>query len=248
VIVEKSMHPEWLSNSWLVADRPGGHGVIVDTGAPSEPILAKVQELGLTISHLLCTHHHMDHTVNNDLYRSRLHSIVCGHAAERQLFGRLDRELEDGAELAVGDLRIRAMHVPGHTVGQLAYLVDDRAIFTGDTLFRGTVGGTCGPGHATFADLRHSIMEVLMKLPGETAVHPGHTAETTIGEEWEHNPFIRLWRGLGGEPEKPCMALGRAAVLLLRAEDYDGGTKCQVRFDFDGGGVDIVPGSQVRAL
>jgi len=242
------MHPGWLANSWLVADRPGGHGVIVDTGGPSEPILAKVEELGLTIGQILCTHHHMDHTANNDLYRSRLQSVVCGHAAERELFGGLDRELQDGEELQAGDLSIRALHLPGHTIGQLAFLVNDRAIFTGDTLFRGTVGGTCAPGHATFADLHHSIMEKLMKLPAETSVHPGHTAETTIGEEWENNPFIQLWRGLQKEPEKPCIALGRPAVLLLRAEDYDGGSKCQVRFDFDGGGLDIVPGSQVRDL
>jgi len=246
VILEKSMHTGWLSNSWLVADRPGGHGVIVDTGGPAESILAKVEELGLKIGHVLCTHHHMDHTANNDLYRSRFKSIVCGHAAERKLFGGLDRELEDGEELQAGGLRIRALHLPGHTTGQLAFLVDDRAIFTGDTLFRRTVGGTCAPGHATFADLHHSIMEKLMKLPGETSVHPGHTAETTIGEEWENNPFIRLWRGLQSEPERPCVAFGRQATLLLRAEDYDGGTKCQVRFE--GGEVDIVPGSQVKSL
>jgi glyoxylase-like metal-dependent hydrolase (beta-lactamase superfamily II) len=242
------MHPGWLSNSWLVADEPGGQGVIVDSGGPSEPLIEKVEELGLTVGHLLCTHHHLDHTVNNDFYRSRLGSLICGHPAERELFGALDREIEDGEELEVGTLRIRALHIPGHTIGQLAFLIGDRSIFTGDTLFRGTVGGTCGPGHATFDDLHHSIMEVLMKLPGETVVHPGHADETTIAEEWERNPFIRFWRGLESEPEKPCIAMGRAAALLLRATDYDGGTKCQVRFDFDGGGLDIVPGSQVQTL
>jgi hydroxyacylglutathione hydrolase len=240
------MHPGWLSNSWLVADRPGGHGVIIDTGGPSEPILAKVEELGLTIPNILCTHHHMDHTANNDLYRSRLKSAVCGHAAERELFGGLERELQDDEELEAGDLRIRALHLPGHTIGQLGFLVNERAMFTGDTLFRGAVGGTCGPGHATFADLHHSIMEVLMKLPGETSVHPGHAGGTTIGEEWENNPFIRLWRGFAGEPERACMALGRPALLQLRATDYDGGGKCQVRFE--SGGLDIVPGSQVQSL
>jgi glyoxylase-like metal-dependent hydrolase (beta-lactamase superfamily II) len=245
VIVEQSMHPGWLSNSWLVADEPGGEGVIVDAGGPSEPILSKVAELGLSIGHVLCTHHHGDHTANNGLYRSRLGSIVCGHALERELFRGLDRELADGEELAAGSLRIRALHLPGHTVGQLGFLVDGRAVFTGDTLFRGTVGGTVGPGHATFDDLSHSIMEVLMKLPAETAIYPGHSGPTSIGEEWESNPFIRLWRGLDSVPEKPCVALGRPATLLLRAMDYDGGTKCQVRFDFDGGGVEIVPGSRV---
>ena len=61
-------------------------------------------------------------------------------------------------------------------------------------------------------------MVVFMKLPHDTIVHPGHTDPTTIGEEWEHNPFIRLWRGVDQVEERPCRALGQAATLLLRAD------------------------------
>jgi glyoxylase-like metal-dependent hydrolase (beta-lactamase superfamily II) len=247
VIIERSMHPGWLSNTWLVADRPGGHAVLIDTGGPPGPILMKIEALRLTVTHALCTHHHLDHVENNGLFKERTGCIVCGHGSERRLFGALDREVADGEEIAPGGLRIRALHIPGHTIGQLAYVVGDEAVFTGDTLFRGSVGGTRAPGHATIADLRRSVMDVLMALPRGMAVHPGHTESTTIGAEWEANPFIRAWRGEDAVRPRPCTVRGEAASLLLRAADYDGGTKCWVRFEADGR-EDIVPGSIVRDL
>jgi glyoxylase-like metal-dependent hydrolase (beta-lactamase superfamily II) len=247
VIIEKTMNRAYLSNTYLVADKPGGYAVVIDTGGPTGPILGKIEELRLTVSHVLCTHHHVDHVAHNADYKSRFGCPICGHAEERRMFGDLDVELKDGDELKTGDLHIRALHVPGHTVGQLSFLVNEERVFTGDTLFRRAVGGTRAPGHATFEEIRHSIMEVLMRLPRETVVHPGHTQPTTIGEEWERNPFIRLWRGLDRPAEQRCTAFGQAATLLLQAEDYDGGTKCWVRFD-EGGVLDIVPGSQVRVL
>ncbi len=130
-------------------------------------------------------------------------------------------------------------------MGQLAYLVEGSTVFTGDTLFAGSVGGTRAPGHGTFGQLKSSIMETLMKLPHETAVLPGHTQATTIGTEWETNPFIRAWRGVDSPAPGPCVAGGRTATLLLRAADYDGGTKCWVRFP-DEGREEILPGSIVR--
>jgi len=247
VIIEKTMSQGWLSNTWLVADRPGGHAVIIDTGGPIEPIVAAIREHRLTPSHVLCTHHHIDHVQFNGEYRSQYGCPICGHAVEGELLGGLDVTLADGDELVSGDLHVRALHTPGHTRGMLAYVVNDERVFTGDALFRRTVGGTRGPGHATFEDLRHSIMDVLMRLPAETVVHPGHTDATTVGEEWEANPFVRMWRGLDSPDSRRCTAFGRPATLLLSARDYDGGTKAWVRFD-EGQVLDVVPGSQVRIL
>jgi glyoxylase-like metal-dependent hydrolase (beta-lactamase superfamily II) len=245
MIIEKTMDTSWLSNTWLVADAQGGHGVIVDTGGPMQPILDLVDRHRLTITHVLCTHHHGDHTAHNDDYSRRFGCPVVGHASERDLFGHLDQEVGDGEILTSGSLRIQALHIPGHTLGQLAFLVNDAHVFTGDTLFRRSVGGTRAPGHTTCEDIRHSIMERLMKLPPETTVHPGHTDPTTIGDEWEHNPFVRVWRGVDTAGEERCTAFGRPATLLLSADDYDGGQKCWIRFD-EGDKLDIVPGSQVR--
>jgi hydroxyacylglutathione hydrolase len=246
MIIGKSMSEDWLSNTWLVADKPGGRAVVIDTGAPTEPIRRKLEELGLTVTHALCTHHHVDHVANSPYYR-KLGAEICGHAREEHLFDRLDRTLADGETIVTGDLRIKALHIPGHTLGQLAFLVDDERVFTGDTLFRGSIGGTRGPGHTTYEDIHRSIMDILMKLPPETIVHPGHMGPTTIGQEWESNPFIRIWRGLDDPEIKRCTAMGRPADLVLRATDYDGGTKCWVRFD-DGDRLDIVAGSQVRDM
>ncbi len=245
MIIEKTMSDGWLSNTWLVGDRPGGHAVLIDTGGPMEPIVEAIERHRLTVSHVLCTHHHIDHVQHNAAYKSRFGCPICGHRSENRLFGGLDLELSDGDELVTGGLHVRALHTPGHTLGMLAFLVNEQRVFTGDTLFRRTVGGTRAPGHTTFEELRHSIMEVLMRLPKQTAVHPGHTDPTTIAEEWEHNPFIRLWRGVATPAERRCTAFGQPATLLLQARDYDGGTKCWVRFD-EGNKLDVVPGSQVR--
>ena len=247
MIVERTMDPGWLSNAYLVADKPGGRAVLIDTGGPSGPILEKVAELRLTVSHVLCTHHHADHIAHNAEFKARFGCPICGHGKERELFGGLDVEIGDGDEIVTGGLHVRALHVPGHTLGQLAYLVNDERVFTGDTLFRESVGGTRAPGHGSFEELRHSIMDVLMRLPAGMKVHPGHTDPTTIGEEWERNPFIRAWRGLDSPRETRCTAFGLPAALLLRARDYDGGSKCWVRFD-EGNRLDVVPGSKVEVL
>ena len=218
--------------------------MLIDTGGPVEPILRTLEEQRLTLTHVLCTHHHVDHVLHNAEYKERFGCPICGHRAERELFGELDRELAHDEELSVGGLRIRALHIPGHTLGQLGFLVNEERVFTGDTLFQGSIGGTRGPGHTTYDDIHHSIMDVLMALPKDTIVHPGHVDETTIGREWEENPFVRMWRGLEDSSGVPCKAFGEPATLLLRAADYDGGTKCQVRF-LESGMLDIVPGSQV---
>lgn len=245
MIIQKTMSEGWLSNTWLVGDRPGGHCVIIDTGAPMEPILRCIQEHRLTPTHVLCTHHHPDHVLYNTAYKERFGCPVCGHADERSLFGDLDEDLIGGDEIHSGELTIRALHIPGHTLGQLAFLVNEEAVFTGDTLFRRSIGGTRGRGHTTFADLKHSILEVLMRLDPEMPVYPGHMDPTTIGEEWQENPFLQLWRGEIAPSGESCLALGEPAELLLRARDYDGGFKCQVRFEASGE-VDLVPGSRVE--
>lgn len=250
--IARSMHPGWLSNSWLVADQPGGHAVLVDSGGPLEPIVAAIEEQRLTLTHVLCTHHHIDHVAHNADYQGRYGCCVCGHTAERALFSGLERDLDteltDGDELCSGELRIRALHVPGHTLGQLAFLIGDgrerERVFTGDTLFRRSVGGTRGPGHTTYDDLRHSVLEVLLQLPKETIVHPGHMETTTVAEEWEQNPFVRLWRGLDSPREVDCTVGDEPARLVLEARDYDGGTKALVRFP--DGSLDLAPGSRVQ--
>jgi len=247
MIIERSMHPEWLSNSYLVADRPGGHGVVIDSGGPPEPLLEAVGRNELTVPLLLLTHHHHDHVANNHVFKERLGVEIRADPREAEQLLDVDRALEPGEVLEVGDLRIDWLETPGHTAGMLAFRVGDRDVFTGDTLFRGSVGGVRAPGSTTFEDLKASIMDVLMKLPHETRVHPGHTDATTIGDEWEHNAFVRVWRGVDPESSDRCRVGEEEATLVLFAPDYDGGHKAWVRWD-DSGRDDIVPGSVVTRV
>ena len=239
------MHPDWLSNAYLVADRAGGDAVIIDSGGPSEALLAEIERHGVTPTHLLLTHHHHDHVAENHVYKERFGVEILAHPLEAERLVDVDRALEPGELLAVGDLRIDALHTPGHTDGMLSFRVSDEHVFTGDTLFRGSVGGVRAPGSTTFDDLHRSIMQVLMKLPPETEVHPGHSGPTTVGEEWDRNAFIRLWRGLDEEGHERCRVGDEWGTLVLWGPDYDGGHKAWVRWE-ETGRDDIVPGSAVE--
>jgi hydroxyacylglutathione hydrolase len=121
--------------------------------------------------------------------------------------------------------------VPGH-------------VFTGDTLFKNSIGGVRAPGSTGYADIRSSIMDTLMGLDHATAVHPGHTDPTTIGAEWENNAFIRVWRGLDPEGTEQVAVGSEPATLVVWGDDYDGGHKAWVRWA--DGSDDIVAGSQVQ--
>jgi hydroxyacylglutathione hydrolase len=245
LLVERSMSPEWLSNAYLVADGPGGHGVVIDSGGPPEPLLEAIEREGITVEHLLLTHHHHDHVAENQVFKERLGVEILAHPLEAEQLLDVDRTIEPDEPIRVGDLEIRPLHTPGHTGGMLSFLVNGSDVFTGDTLFKGSVGGVKAPGATGFQDLKSSILDVLMKLPPETTVHPGHTDPTNIAAEWEENPFIRLWRGLDEESSDRCTVWERPATLVLFAPDYDGGHKAWIRWD-DSGEDDIVPGSQVQ--
>jgi hydroxyacylglutathione hydrolase len=244
MILERSMHDQYLSNTYLVADEDGGTAVMIDAGGPLDPLLEAIEDRGLRLSHVLLTHHHYDHVCDLDRVLERHPDArVLIHPAERDQVERATGTIEPGKTVRAGGLSIEAIHTPGHTNGMLSFLVDGN-VFTGDTLFRNSVGGVRAPGHTTYADLKTSIMDRLMALPPDTAIRPGHTDPTTVAQEWEGNAFIRVWRGLDPEGDEPCTALGEQATLVLWGDDYDGGHKAWVRWS--DGSDDIVPGSQVR--
>ena len=245
MIVERSMSEGWLSNTYLVAAEPGGDAFLVDAGGPVEPLLAAADEHGLTVTHVLLTHHHHDHVAELEAAKRRWpDAAVLIHPAERDLVDGATGDLEPERPLRIGGLVVEPLPTPGHTRGMLSLLVDGREVFTGDTLFRNSVGGVRAPGHTTYADLKHSIMEVLLELPAETVIRPGHTDPTTVAEELEGNAFVRVWRGLDPEGGEPCTAMGKPATLVLLGDDYDGGHKAWVRWE--DGADDIVPGSKVE--
>jgi hydroxyacylglutathione hydrolase len=244
VIVERTEHPGWTSNAYLVAEGPGGSGVLVDSNGVEEPLLEQIDRDAIAITHVLVTHHHGDHVVRVGELARRYGVAVVGSAESREAGVPVDETIGDGDVVRSGGLEIRALATPGHCAGHLALLVDGTDVLTADCLFKGTVGGTVGGGPTGYEDQVRSIMDVLMALPPETRVHPGHTLPSTIGDEWEANPFVRIWRGLDAEGDQPCRVRGEDATLVLWAPDYDGTNKAWVRFD-DGRDA-IVGGSQVE--
>jgi hydroxyacylglutathione hydrolase len=214
------MDPDWLSNAYLIADELGGTAVFVDSGAPLEPLFEAVERDGLTVSHLLTTHADHDHI-----------------AGDSEITARYGVPIIKG-DLETGGLRIGALPTPGHKDDHLAFVVNDELVVTGDVLFKDAVGG------GDFEQIRRSVMDVLMQLPDELRVLPGHTDETTIGREREHNPFVRVWRGVDPEGNERVRVDGEEATLVVWSPDYDGKGKAWVRF---GDGRDaIVGGSRVE--
>ncbi|MGI8595228.1 MAG: MBL fold metallo-hydrolase [Solirubrobacteraceae bacterium] len=246
MIRKRSMADQWLSNTYLVADEPGGVAVLIDAGGPVAPLLEAIDEHDLTLSHVLLTHHHHDHVAELGEVLERFGDIeVLAHPADGEEVMGTTGTIEPGQKLTIGGLDIEAIHTPGHTAGMLNFLVNGSDLYTGDTLFKGSVGGVRAPGSTSYEDLRASIMDTLMALGEEIDVHPGHTDPTTIGDEWEGNAFIRTWRGLDPEGDEPCKVFGdQDATLVLFGDDYDGGHKAWIRWP--DGRDDIVPGSQVR--
>ena len=238
------MSDGWLSNTYLVAGEAGGDAFFIDAGGPVEPLIAKADEHDLNVTHVLLTHHHGDHVAELEALKQRWPDAeVLIHPDERDAVPGATGDLLPDQELDIGGLSVKALHTPGHTAGMLSLLVGGTDVFTGDTLFKGSVGGVRAPGSTGYDDLKHSIMDVLLALPPETTIRPGHTDPTTVGDELRANGFVRIWRGEAGEDGRACTAMGEQATLVLLGDDYDGGHKAWVRWP--DGRDDIVPGSQV---
>ena len=221
MLVEKSMHPDWLSNAFAVAAE-GGPAVFVDSGADVAPLIEAVERWGATPVAILRTHAHGDHVENEDVLVRRYSIPVLAEPGEWKWDG----------------LRVQGLATPCHSDDGLSFVVDDEVVATGDTLFRDAVGG------GDVAVVRQSVMEVLLTLPDATRVLPGHADETTIGRERRENPFIRVWSGAEEEGSERVRVGGRDATLLVWSPDYDGNGKAWVRFD--DGSEATVGGSRVE--
>jgi hydroxyacylglutathione hydrolase len=245
LILERTENPQWLSNAYLVADEQSGKGILIDGNDVLDPLLDRAEREGIEVTHVLLTHPHGDHVAGVAEARKRLGGppLVAHGDATAEIADEVDEILDAGSRLETGGLRVEALSTPGHATGHLAFLINGTDVFTGDVLFKGTVGGTMAPGASGFEDLKASVMR-LMALPPETRVHPGHREPTTIGEELEANPFVRVWRGIDEVGAEACTVWDRAATLKLWAPDYDGGNKAWIVFE-DSGEEAIVGGSQV---
>ncbi|MCS7118380.1 MAG: MBL fold metallo-hydrolase [Thaumarchaeota archaeon] len=189
------------TNCYIVSNRDDA--LIVDPGWDVERILSAIGDLRVTL--IVATHGHFDHVGAVEELRERLGVEFVMHRRDEELldvaaehavrFGlrfrrpRPDRYIEEGEEIELGDCSIRAIHTPGHSPGSVCLLFGF-TLFSGDTLFMGSVGRTDLTG-GNFDQLDSSIRRKLYVLDDATIVYPGHGPTTTIGFEKRFNPFVR---------------------------------------------------------
>jgi glyoxylase-like metal-dependent hydrolase (beta-lactamase superfamily II) len=195
----------FAANCYLLACEETRQGVIIDPGAEARAILELVAREKVKIQYIINTHGHIDHVGANEEVRQALDVPLLVHEADGEMckkphaslsafVGKLrlaapDRLLNDGEKITVGNLTIEVIATPGHTRGSVS-LFAGGALFTGDTLFAGSIGRTDFPG-GSFEQIIRSIKERLLIFPDDTPVYPGHGPRTTIGEEKKYNPFLR---------------------------------------------------------
>jgi hydroxyacylglutathione hydrolase len=195
-------------NCYLVGDEEKNDLAVIDPGAEGERIIDFIEGKGYRPSYIINTHGHIDHIRANADIKERYNIPILIHEKdaaiisspqdaelEEMIGGRpsppADRTLSEKETIAIGSLKLKVIHTPGHTPGGISLLFDD-GVFTGDTLFSGGVGRTDLPG-GSFDDLLRSIKEKLFSLPDRLIIYPGHGPSSTIGEEKRYNPFVSYW-------------------------------------------------------
>ena len=194
------------ANCYLVGCEESREAVVIDPGGSEEAVLRMIREAGVRVTAIVNTHGHCDHIGAN----RRLHEVTGAQIAIHELEATFltnatlngsaffyatpmvspppDRLLRDGDRIEIGIRTMTVLHTPGHSPGGIS-LVLDECVFTGDTLFRVSIGRTDLPG-GSYETLMHSIRECLMALDDGMRVYPGHGEASTIGWERKHNPWV----------------------------------------------------------
>jgi len=195
------------ANTYLAVDEKTNEGFIVDPGGYNKVLTKEVRDNDVNIKYIILTHGHSDHICGVNEHKAEFPDakIVAYKDEEAMLenpnlnqspgFGvsystKADILVSDGDELKVGDVTLKFIHTPGHTEGGMCiYVKEAKALFSGDTLFRQSIGRTDFPG-GSYKEIMDSIRKKLFLLPDDTNVFPGHMGTTSIGFEKENNPFV----------------------------------------------------------
>ena len=195
------------ANTYLAVDEKTNEGFIVDPGGYNKVLTKEVRDNDVKIKYIILTHGHSDHICGVNEHKAEFPDakIVAYKDEEAMLenpnlnqspgFGvpystKADILVNDGDELKVGDVTLKFIHTPGHTEGGMCiYVKEAKALFSGDTLFRQSIGRTDFPG-GSYKEIMDSIRKKLFLLPDDTNVFPGHMGTTSIGFEKENNPFV----------------------------------------------------------
>jgi len=194
------------SNSYIVFDQEFGEGLVIDAGEEPQKIIHKIEEKGIKVEGIYVTHCHFDHILAVGELKEALGCKFYIHRADEEVLKRSvedaelylglssfdppkpDGYIDDGDEIRVGRNILKVLHTPGHTPGSVSYVFDG-GVFTGDTLFAGSIGRTDMFG-GDIKLLVKSVVEKLFKLPDQYAIYPGHGPTSTIGIEKKFNPYV----------------------------------------------------------
>ena len=196
----------FAENGWIIGSRRTGEAIAIDPGDQAEDILNLARDMGLKVKVIANSHAHLDHILGVRGVQEATGAKFLMHPQELEIarsavqtadvfLGRPiepppepDAVLADGDEVEVAGVKLKVIHTPGHTPGSLSFYTEGM-LFSGDTLFQGSIGRTDLPG-GDYQQEMSSIVDRLLKLPDETIVLPGHMQETKIGIERQTNPFV----------------------------------------------------------
>ena len=195
------------ANNYLVVDEVSKEAILIDCSDYVAEIIDYVKENNLTVKYILLTHGHFDHVLGINRMNEVLGAKVYVHEGDKEqvvntravmtMFGlptegvenpKITATLSDAGELTLGNQVIKVIETPGHTPGGVCYLIGD-CLFSGDTLFHGTIGRTDLPG-GSFQQIKHSVKDVLFALDENIKVYPGHGEPTSIGYEKKFNDIV----------------------------------------------------------
>lgn len=191
------------ANCYILGCEDTKVGVMIDPGGDVLNLLSKIKKLDLSIKYIILTHGHHDHIGAVNEIKKKTNALVAMHKLDEEMLenenkpvksiGRKidivsDIYLKDGDELSIGSINLKIIHTPGHSPGGISILIDG-AVFTGDTLFAGSIGRT-DFYKGNMEDILSSIKNKLFTLPEYTKVYPGHGPASTIAREKNTNPFF----------------------------------------------------------